>query len=73
MIVAPDHRRRGLGRVLVDGIEAIAASQGHEQLWVATERAASFYEGCGYVGVESLQVGPDLKHILVKDLSQSTV
>lgn len=70
MIVAPDHRGRGLGRVLVEGIEAIAISQCHKMLWVATERAAGFYQRCGFVSVETLQVGPDLKYVLAKDLSR---
>lgn len=73
MIVAADHRGRGLGRLLVDSIEAIAAAQGHKQLWVATERAAGFYQRCGFVSTETLQVGPDLKYILVKDLDPRPV
>lgn len=73
MIVAPHHRGRGLGRLLVDGIEAIARAQGHKQLWVATERAAGFYQRCGFVSTEALQVGPDLKYILVKNLGQRPV
>lgn len=73
MIVASDRRGRGLGRVLVDGIEAIATAQGHQQLWVATERGAGFYERCGFVNAETLRVGPDLKYILVKRLGQRSV
>jgi N-acetylglutamate synthase-like GNAT family acetyltransferase len=71
MIIAPDHRGRGLGGVLVDAIEAIATTHGQRRLWVATERAAGFYQHCGFTSTETLQVGPDLKHILAKDLRQS--
>lgn len=69
MIVASSHRGRGLGRALVGGIEAIARNQGHRQLWVATEQASDFYQRCGFANTETLQVGPDLKYILVKDLT----
>lgn len=71
MIITPGHRGRGLGRLLVDGIEAIATTQGHRQLWVATEKAAGFYQRCGFTSAQTLQVGPDLKYILVKDLGRS--
>lgn len=72
MIVTPDHRDCGLGHVLVEGIEAVAAAQGHKQHRVATERAAGFYQHCGFMSVEMLQVRPDVNYTVVKDLAQPT-
>jgi GNAT superfamily N-acetyltransferase len=72
MIIAPDSRGHGLGRVLIEGIEKIAIGQGHQQLWVATELAAGFYQRCGYRLTETTKIGADLKHILVKDLTRPT-
>lgn len=68
MIIAPSRRGNGIGRTLLGGIEQIAIEQGHQRLWVATERAAGFYQRCGYSLTETARIGPDLKHILVKDL-----
>jgi N-acetylglutamate synthase-like GNAT family acetyltransferase len=53
-IVRADHRNEGVGRVLLAALEELAIRAGLTQLWVATERAASFYESCGFHIVERL-------------------
>lgn len=61
MIVAPDERGHGVGGVLVDGIETVASAEGHRRLWVATERAAGFYQRCGFVNAKpSTGAGPQV-------------
>ncbi|HYD09619.1 MAG TPA: GNAT family N-acetyltransferase [Acidimicrobiales bacterium] len=57
--VHPAMRRRGVGRMLMDAVEADAAAQGVHRLFLDTAtnqpEAVAFYEGLGYVrtGTES--------------------
>jgi GNAT superfamily N-acetyltransferase len=49
MIVRPDRRGTGIGRLLLAHLERWARQQGYEQLWVATGGAAvDFYQRCGW-------------------------
>jgi len=72
MIIRSDLRGQGIGSALVEGIEAIAATHGYSQLWVATEQAARFYQRCGYTLTETLDYSPESKHILTRELLTSS-
>lgn len=49
MIVRPDRRGRGVGRLLLAQLEAWAGSHGYQQVWVATgDPAVDFYRQCGW-------------------------
>jgi len=48
MIVRPDRRGAGIGRLLLAHLERWAHQQGYEQLWVATGAAVDFYQRCGW-------------------------
>lgn len=52
MIVRRDCRGRGVGRRLLQHLEAWAAHQKTDVIWVATDLAAEFYRRCGYTGQE---------------------
>lgn len=55
MIVRADRREQGIGGRLVAQLEAWAGSQGYEQPWVATGRAADFYRKCGWEISETVE------------------
>jgi GNAT superfamily N-acetyltransferase len=60
MIVHPDQRRRGIGRLLLATLGDWAKSRGTMQVWVATGGSAvSFYNDCGWDTVESFSRGTD--------------
>jgi GNAT superfamily N-acetyltransferase len=46
--VSTHHRRRGVGRLLMQGFEGWAAARGARLVALATRRAASFYQALGY-------------------------
>jgi GNAT superfamily N-acetyltransferase len=49
MIVQPDCRGRGIGRLLLSHLEAWAAVRGNTEVWVANEGpAVGFYRACGW-------------------------
>ena len=49
LVVRPDHRDQGIGRMLLARLEEFAAGHGHEHVWVATGgRAVEFYTRCGW-------------------------
>jgi len=49
MIVRPDRRGIGIGRMLLSYLEAWAAAQGYKQVWVANEGpTVGFYRSCGW-------------------------
>ena len=54
MIVRTDHRGAGIGRALLNRLEAWAAQRGTGGLWVATGEAAGFYRRCGWLPAETL-------------------
>src|SRR5215467_4230773 len=68
MVVRPDRRRAGIGRLLVDRLDPHARGLGFGQIWVATgPPATEFYRRCGYRRAEVMRSprGEDA-HILVK-------
>ncbi len=52
LVVAPPHRRQGIGTLLMSHLEAAAWDAGHRGLWLEThaawESAAHFYKALGY-------------------------
>jgi GNAT superfamily N-acetyltransferase len=46
--VSTQHRRCGVGRLLMQGFEGWAAARGARLVALATRRAASFYQALGY-------------------------
>jgi GNAT superfamily N-acetyltransferase len=49
MIVSPDERRCGVGRLMVAAIEDLARDLGHTQVWVAAgSNDVEFYRHCGW-------------------------
>ena len=52
MIVADQHRGRGIGSKLMGALEAWAHQHEYRQLWVATGQAVHFYQKCGWELVE---------------------
>jgi predicted N-acetyltransferase YhbS len=70
MLVRPDRRREGIGRLLVARLDPHARALGYEQIWVATGPTATvFYQRCGYRPAEVVRNphGEDA-HILMKRL-----
>ena len=54
MIVRPELRGRGIGRMLLDALRTRVADDGGERLWVATgDYAVGFYQACGWTVVET--------------------
>ena len=63
VFVAPEAAGRGLGRRLVDAVEAAARIHGHTRFFVRSYgNATGFYECLGYGAVEpgTMAIGPDL-------------
>ncbi|MGE5653829.1 MAG: GNAT family N-acetyltransferase [Bacillota bacterium] len=52
MSVCPTHRRRGIGRMMVQRLLAAAKTSGYRRVWIETNRdwyaAISMYESCGF-------------------------
>jgi GNAT superfamily N-acetyltransferase len=49
LIVRPDRRRGGMGRVLLSQLERWAGEKGYGEVWVATgDPAVDFYRRCGW-------------------------
>jgi len=77
MFVAPAHVRRGLGRALLQTVEARARQAGARRLWLrATLNAILFYEAQGFVVDEMssfrLRSGIDLRcAVMHKDLNET--
>ena len=58
LAVAPEHRRHGLGRQLVERLERDAYNSGIDRLVLLTETAERFFAGLGY-SVTGRQSAPD--------------
>lgn len=57
MVVRAESRKLGVGRLLLESAQHVAASLGHQRTWVATgEEAVGFYQRCGWVAVEHLRL-----------------
>ena len=53
MVVRPDVRKAGVGRMLLRRLEEFAADKGYERIWVLTgPPAVEYYERCGWRRVE---------------------
>ena len=48
VLVRREHRRRGVGRLLMSSFECWAAGHGCTLVSLATRRAAAFYQALGY-------------------------
>lgn len=59
LVVSPQHRRRGLGRLLIERLACIAHGAGYQQLWVrvfpANAAALGCYESAGFTRVSEEQ------------------
>lgn len=56
MIVRPNRRGMGIGRLLLSSLEGWAGTHGYTQVWVANEGPAiGFYRKCGWELSETLQ------------------
>lgn len=56
MIVHPDCRGRGIGRLLIAHLEAWVGLHGYQQVWVATgDYAINFYRKCGWALSETIK------------------
>lgn len=61
LVVAPHHRKRGLGRRLVDTVEGHAKAAGLKQLALLTETADRFFEAFGYRLVDRHNVPDEIR------------
>ena len=52
LYVAPEHRRQGIGRVLVEAIEDQARQRGICRLYLYTDSAIKYYEQLGWTIIE---------------------
>ena len=54
MVVRPDFRGRGVGRLLLRTLGGWAGQRGYQRLWVATgDPATGFYEACGWTPADT--------------------
>jgi GNAT superfamily N-acetyltransferase len=68
MIVRPDRRGAGIGRLLLAHLERWAYRQGYQQLWVATGGAAvGFYQRCGWRIYETVDRDFEPATVLTKE------
>lgn len=70
MIVRPDSRRVGVGRLLLARLAAWAGSHGYTRVWVATgDPATGFYQRCGWAWCETVGRAPgEVVEVLAKGL-----
>ena len=55
MVVSENHRRTGIGRLLVAALQDLARARGARKVWVVTgSRAVGFYRACGWTDGEDL-------------------
>ncbi len=67
MVVHPESRRCGVGRLMVSAAEDLARERGYDRVWVASrDEDLEFYRQCGWA--ESDQPGHDATAVLCKSL-----
>jgi GNAT superfamily N-acetyltransferase len=68
MVVRPDSRGHGIGRMLLDSLRGWASQRGYSRLWVATgDPAVGFYQCCGWALAETFARPAETVHILTAD------
>ncbi|GID97601.1 GNAT family N-acetyltransferase [Amorphoplanes digitatis] len=69
--VRPEHARRGVGRRLIDHVDAWAAGQGIGALTLTTFRGVPwngpYYERIGFVTLEPGERGPELTRLMAEE------
>ena len=55
LVVAPEHRRRGIGAALVSAVEAHALAVGVDDLYLYTWQSRDFYAARGWKDVETFK------------------
>lgn len=67
MVVRADRRGTGIGRALLDSLDAWAASAGITQVWVVTgPPAVGFYRRCGYQPIKEVDLGGGPETVLTR-------
>jgi GNAT superfamily N-acetyltransferase len=69
MIVRPELRGRGIGRLVLQTLMAWAAAEhGYQQFWVATgDEAVDFYQSCGWAVTETFDRPHE--HVIILTIS----
>jgi GNAT superfamily N-acetyltransferase len=70
LVVRPDRRTTGIGRLLLQRLERHALDLGYSDLWVANEGpAVEFYKRCGYKEVETVTISNGgIAHVMTRSL-----
>lgn len=61
LAVAPEYRKRGLGRELVDRVEESAGADGIKQLFLLTETAEALFRSLGYAVIDRRYVSESVQ------------
>lgn len=61
VVVVPDRRGGGIGRLLVEALEALALELGIETLYLLTESAEGWFSALGYGRVDRSDVPPEVQ------------
>ncbi len=68
LYVAPEHRRRGVGRVLVAAIEDQARQRGNRRLHLYTDSAIKYYERLGWSTIDQIDWRGFATTLMARDL-----
>jgi GNAT superfamily N-acetyltransferase len=68
LYVAPEHRRQGIGRALIESIEDHARRRGNRRLYLYTDTATHYYERLGWTGVDQLDWRGFLTTLMAREL-----
>lgn len=70
--VAPELRRGGVGRLVMDGLESLAVSRGARQVHLSSQQSAvPFYERLGYVGQGAPYLEAGIVHLSMSKAVES--
>ncbi len=73
MVVRPDRRGDGVGRLLLSHLERWARERGYGEVWVATgDPAVDFYRRCGWTVHETLHQSQSPVSVLRKRIGSGT-